>query len=337
MMPLTPSPIEAPAALRWLLAVVACGSVVPLLAWVSGFGRFDRWAAFTAVPALATIAVVGWRLGRSGRWPGTRTGMTAGALGGLLGALGYDLFRVPFVFGTGRQLLAPIDSYGVLLVGAETSSALTGFLGWAYHIVNGIGFGVAYGLVARNRRLAWAVTWAMVLETATVVSGFASTYGLRAADGLQVVPIAIAFAAHVPFGLTIGWAVRDSDRVVAQAREVTRRPVVLACIVVVVTLAVWQRPFLPDAAGAAGAAVAPGPSAVVVDGRFRPTWLRVAPGKCATVRNDDDRAVDLGPFGSLDAGATTKLCGRSRRQAERVQVDQRPFSGGWLLTDPAAD
>jgi hypothetical protein len=266
--------------------------------------------------------------------------LVAGALGGLLGSLGYDLFRVPFVYGLGRQLLAPIDSYGVLLLGADQSSPLTGFLGWSYHFTNGIGFGVAYALVARNRHLGWALLWAMVLESATIVSDFAPTYGLRTDSGYHVVPIALAYAAHVPYGLALGWAVRNVERTVDQAHEVTHRPVVIALAVLLVGLAIWHRPLLPNDAVARGRAVAEGPSAVIEDRRFEPTWLRVGPGRCATVENGDDEVVELGVHGdvvaSVSPGERTELCGDDHRHVQRVQVDGKPFSGGWLLVDPDA-
>ena len=327
---------ESPLLLRLVVAVAACGSVIPLLAWVSGLGAFHLWFVVVAVPSIATVTAFGMLARR--RWPATFDAMVAGALGGLLGALGYDLFRLPFVYGLGRQLLAPIDSYGVLLLDADSSSPLTGFVGWAYHFTNGIGFGVAYSLVARNRRIGWALLWAMVLETATVVSGFAPTYGLVTDAGFNVVPIAIAYAAHVPYGLAVGWAVGNVDRIVGQAREISRRPVLVAVGALVVALALWHRPLIPNGEIARGRSVADGPSAVVEGGRLHPAWLRVGVGECAVVRNDDDARVELGAHGDVVAalapGERAEVCGGDARGTERLQVDGRSFSGGWLLVDP---
>jgi hypothetical protein len=333
------SAAEAPLVLRLVVAVAACGSVVPLLAWVSDLGAFHVWSLLVGLPAVAGVIAFGLLVARP-RWPATFDAMVAGALGGLLGSLGYDVFRLPFVYGLGRQLLAPIDSYGVLLLDASSSSSLTGFAGWSYHFTNGIGFGVAYALVARNRHLVFALVWAMVLETATVVSDFAPTYGLKTDAGFNVVPIVIAYAAHVPYGLAVGWAVRNVERTMGQAREVTRRPFVTATLVLVVGLALWQRPLLPDDAVSRGRAVADGPSAVIEGGRFEPAWLRVAPRECAVVRNDDDAVAPLGANGvvvaAIEPGARVERCGGAKRNVERLQVDGRPFSGGWLLVDPEA-
>lgn len=330
---------EAPWFVRLAVAAVACGSVVPLLAWVSGLGAFHLWSLLVGLPAVAAVIAFGLVVARP-RHPATFDAMVAGAIGGLIGSLGYDVFRVPFVYGLGRQLLAPIDSYGVLLLDASSSSPLTGFAGWCYHFTNGIGFGVAYALVARNRHLAWAVLWAMILETATVASDFAPTYGLKTDAGFNVVPIVIAYAAHVPYGLAVGWAVGNVDRFVGQTREVTRRPVLAAVLLLVVGLAVWHRPLLPNSGLERGRAVADGPSAVIEGGRFLPAWLRVAPGDCAVVRNDDDRPAELGAPGEVVAeiapGASYEACGGEERTVERLQVGGRPFSGGWLIVDPDA-
>lgn len=331
------STTEPPLIVRLPLALLACGSVIPLLAWVSDLGAFHRWALFVGVPSVVAVVVFALGVARP-RWPQTFDAMVAGALGGLLGALAYDLFRLPFVYGLGRQLLAPIDSYGVLLLDAETSSPLSGFVGWAYHFTNGIGFGVAYGLVARNRHIGWALLWAMVLETATVVTGFGPTYGLVTDAGLNVVPIAIAYAAHVPYGLAVGWAVRDAERIARQAREVTRRPVLVAVAAVLVSLALWHRPLVPDDAIDRGRSVADGPSAIVEGRRLEPAWLRVADGECAVVRNVDDRTVTLGANGEvvaeIEPGERSEVCGGAERAIDRLQVDGRPFSGGWLIVDP---
>ena len=330
---------EAPLALRVVLAVAACGSVVPLLAWVSGLGAFHVWTLLVGLPAVAGVVAFGLLVARP-RWPATFDAMVAGALGGLLGAIGYDLFRLPFVYGLGRQLLAPIDSYGVLLMGADESSPVSGFAGWAYHFTNGIGFGVAYAVVARNRHTAWALLWAMVLETATIVSGFAPTYGLVTDGVYNVVPIVIAYAAHVPYGLAVGWAVRNVGRTVSHAHEVTRRPVLVSIAALLVVLLLWHRPFLPNDAVVRGRSVADGPSTVIVNGRFEPAWLRVAPGGCAVVRNDDDSTAKLGAHGDvvaeIEPGGRTEICGGDNREVQRLQVGGKPFSGGWLLVDPDA-
>lgn len=319
--------------LRWRVVLVglACGSVIPLLAWVYDLGTFRAWAVAVALPALLALVGVSMWLDRTARWLGTRAAITAGALGGLLGTIGYDLFRVPFVFLGGLQLLAPIDSYGVLLLGAETSSGLTGAAGWGYHFLNGVGFGIAYAVVARGRHWGWGVLWGLILETAVVVSPFATDYALRTDTGYKLVPILIAYAAHVPFGMAVGVAARRADAVHRRARETVARPVATVALLVVAGLVLWQWPLTPTALEGAGNSVAQLPSAVIVADRQYPAWIRVPVGDCAVLRNDDDTPHVVGDR-TVAAGTTIDVCDRPPG-IHRLQVDEIPFSGGWLIVD----
>ncbi len=323
-----------PLALRIVLFGVACGSVIPLLAWVYDLGPFRGWAIGAALPSLIfLIAFAAW-LDRSGRWVATRAAITAGAIGGLLGTFGYDLFRVPFVFLGGMQLLAPIDSYGVLLLGVDTSSGLTGLAGWGYHFLNGIGFGVAYAVVARGKHWGWGVLWGMVLETAVVVSPFATDYALRTDAGYKVVPILLAYLAHIPYGFAVGKAAQRADAVHRRARESVRTPVAWLGIVGVAGLLLWQWPLTPTDLERAGNEVAEGPSAVIVGDRQYPAWIRVAVNECATIANDDPDEHTVTAV-VIPAGGEMQLCDRAAG-IHRLQVDDTPFSGGWLIVDDQA-
>lgn len=326
--------MSAPRTVRAGLFLVACASVVPLLAWVYDLGPFRAWTLLVALPGLGLLVALTVWLDRSGRWPGTRAAITAGALGGLTGTLGYDLFRVPFVFLGGMQLLAPIDSYGVLLLGASTSSGLSGLAGWAYHFLNGMGFGIAYAVVARGRHWGWGVAWAMILETAVVISPFATDYALRTDAGLKVIPIVIAYLAHVPYGIVVGLAARNADSVHRLARGSVRRPVLAISVFTLVGLALWQWPLSPTRLEQQGNAVAAGPSAVIVNGRMFPTWARVGVDDCITIRNDDAVTHHLDDYG-ITASEVVSICDRGAG-IHRLQVDEVPFSGGWLIVDDQA-
>lgn len=286
--------------------------VVPLLAWVYGLGSFAHWFLAVAAPATAVIVVLAVAAPRLRR---TGTTVAAGVLGGALGTLGYDVFRVPFT-AAGMRVLAPIDSYGVLLLDARTSSALTGFAGWSFHLVNGIGFGIAYAAAARGgRRWPWAVAWAMVLETATIVTPFAGAYALRG----QPAAIAVAYAAHLAYGIPLGLVVQGAGR----WRDANDAPIPAAAIVAVaaVVLIAWHRPWSTTDAARAAARLRPQPAAVVERGRFVPEWLRVAPGQCITIANRGD---------------TTRFCPPpQQRGVVRVKLGNRPFSGGFVIVDAA--
>lgn len=320
---------------RFWLAL--CGSmgllfVASLLAWAFRLGRFDLWFLFVGIPALVVLFTVGFWVAHTGRHPGVRTALIAGVAGGLVGTIGYDLFRVPFVM-FGLRLFAPIESYGVLLLGAESSSPWTHLAGWAYHFSNGLGFGVFYACLALGRKWWWGLGWAMVLETATVVTPFATTYALKGKWGL----IAIAYAAHVFYGVPLG-KITESGRAFADSLvAVTSRPITWILASLLISLIIWHRPWSAPTEFREGRQVASGPSAVVKGGKLAPDWLRVSPGSCASIKNLDTVSYDVGgASGSprLVPGKITKVCFQ-RAGVMRVRLSDKPYSGGFVIVDPA--
>ena len=289
------------------MALLGLCSVVPLVAWVYGLGAFAAWFWLLAVPAQVALAGIAWVAFRPGSpLAGLRPVFIAGVIGGLVGTAGYDLFRVPFVL-LGRRLFAPIDSYGVLALGTDTSSALTGFVGWAYHFTNGIGFGIFYAAVALRRHWGFALVWAFVLETATVVTPFVDSYGLRGHPDV----ILIAYAAHVPYGLALGWAAGRPDRLAAQLREVSARTTLYALGLLLAGLVVWHRPFSTGSGDASRFSLGDG-------GRFIPTWVRIPVGGCVEV--------------PIPAGGAEQRC-FPERGVHRVRYDDRAYSGGFVIAD----
>lgn len=325
-----PEAIGKVTVLRVAVGLLGVLPVMSLLAWVYDLGPFRTWFVLTGLPAviaLLAISVASWKRGWGG--PGLRLALVSGSLGGLAGAVGYDLFRIPFIV-AGLRLFAPVDSYGILLLGASESSSATGFAGWGFHFTNGVGFGIAYAMVALGRRWPWAVLWGVILETATIITPFADSYALRGRWDL----IAIAYAAHLAYGVPLGVIVQRA------AQWQVRRPLILPASVVLAVsllgLLVWLRPGSVSERVRAGRHVAPGPSAAVVSGRFEPEWLRVPEGECVTLRNDDEVAYDLPEGnGTLQPGEQQQLC-LERVGAHRVRLDSRPFSGGFVLVDPSA-
>ena len=301
-----PTAVRSDRVLRSVTAFLALLSVAPLLAWVYGLGRFAVWFRFVALPALLVVALVAWRTSRPGtRHPDVRTAMIVGTIGGIVGTIGYDVFRLPFL-ALGYRLLAPIDSYGVLLLDGHSSSALSGFAGWAYHFSNGICFGIAYAMVALGRNWRWGLLWAMVLETASVVTPFADTYGISGRWGI----IAIAYGAHVPYGLALGWAGSRGQELCGQLAAMGRRAPAFAVAALVAVLALWHHPWSGSNAGVAATSV--------VAGRFSPAWVRVPVGGC----------IDI-----ADGAGGQRRCFEVAG-VHRLKLDGRPYSGGFVIVDP---
>ena len=311
-------------------AVFGLLSVAPLLAWVHGLGSFQSWFWLTTVPAILGLVVIGATVARRPEHRRLRTALMTGVAGGLLGTIGYDVFRIPFA-AAGLRVFAPIESYGVLLAGADSSSPLTDFLGWAYHFSNGIGFGIAYAMAAQGRRWWWGVVWALVLETATILTPFATTYALRGKWDL----IGIAYAAHLFYGYPLGVVVERAEATRARLEARSRFATSGLVLALIVGLVAWHRPFLVPDNVAAGRAVASGASAVVRSGRFYPEWLRVGVGGCAVLRNTDPTAYTLTGPGrprELAAGADTSVC-FPRHGVFRVRTSDQAYSGGFVIVD----
>lgn len=273
------------------------------------------------VPASTTALCIGayarWR--RDDRELTTIAGVAVFA--GLLGTLGYDLFRVPFVFGLGFRLLSPIESYGVLLLDAGGSSGATDYVGWSYHFLNGVGFALAYGMVAVGRRWWWGVAWAMVLETATLVTPFIDAYALRG----KVAPIVIAYAAHVPYGLAVGVLLQDPNRAMRVLRQFTPRPALISTASLAVALGLWLSPWQT-----------PPPRAVatVVDNRLIPEFVRTDDAGCVTLENRDlsnyQLSIDGEKVGVLPAVGSTVIC-IERFGVTRLRTSDEPFDGGFII------
>lgn len=265
------------------------------------------------------------------KYPRLRTAILLGALGGFVGTIGYDLVRLPFV-ATGLRLFSPIDSYGVLLLDADASSPWTGLAGWGYHFANGIGFGIFYGCLAVGGKFWLGLLWAMVLETATIISPFAAIYGIEGHWGL----IAIAYGAHVAYGVPLGKVVESGGQGSQSLSQATRRPLTLMLVGITMGLLIWHRPYSPSDEGRRGDAVAEGPSALVAEGRFVPEWLRTPVGGCVTLKNEDDLSyivTAIDEVTNVEPGSVGRAY-FSEPGVFRVRLTKEPYSGGFVIVDP---
>ena len=324
----TPKPLLDRSA-TGLVALMGLLPVASLLAWVFGLGSFRSWFLGVSAPALVLLVILASWAAKTGRNHISAI-FTAGVFGGLLGTLGYDLFRIPFVI-AGARLFSPIDSYGILILGAQESSAWTGFTGWAYHFSNGIGFGIFYAAVALGRRWWWGLAWAMVLETATILTPFAEIYGLAGRWGL----IAVAYAAHIFYGLPLGLIVEKGREFARWTDEISKRAAVFALLALLVALLLWHRPPLEPLSQREGRSLAAGPSSVVRSGRMVPEWIRVPVEGCATLRNDDRQTytAELAEGAPrLRPGEETRLC-FSEPGTHRLKLSDEPYSGGFVIVD----
>lgn len=320
-----------PTLLRAVIFLLGFTSVASLLGWVYGVGSFVDLFRFVTIPgSLLLIGVAVWAT-RNDVKP-VRDVMAIGTVAGLIGTLGYDVFRIPFVYGGGFLVLSPIESYGVLATGADTSSGWTDLVGWAYHVSNGVGFGIAYAAVAMRRHWAWGVLFAALLETGTVLTPFASSYQL----GGKYFIIGVAYAAHVPFGLALGRLCQRPERTRELMSIIGKHTAPASLGLSLVGLVMWLQPWSLDPNIEAGRAVSDGPSMVVRSGRVSPEFVALRIDECVTVRNDDDEALALTlqeVDHDLASRSTIDIC-PTGDGVFRLKSDAGPFAGAFLIVDP---
>lgn len=139
-----------------------------------------------------------------------------GAIAGLLAAVAYDVFRLPFVFARAWHLdsvVPPLNlfkvfpRFGAMLLGQPLEqpaySLAAHLLGWTYHFSNGLTFGVMYlALVGdpRRRSRLWAVLFATGLELAMLFTPYPRIFGIH----IKPTFIAATLSAHLIFGVALG-------------------------------------------------------------------------------------------------------------------------------------
>ena len=190
--------------MRALVFALAFLSFACLLGQFFGFWTMHAFGCVVLPPATALLAFIAWRTRCEPRgWRSPHTWIVQGALGGVVAAVAYDLYRLPFVLG-GAPLFKVFPRFGQLLLGADGPAWLVQTLGWSYHFSNGAALGIMFlALVTRPspRVLLWgAVAWALFIEAMLLLSPYAKFFGL-ALNGRFLF---LTATAHLVFGLVLG-------------------------------------------------------------------------------------------------------------------------------------
>ena len=199
--------------------ILGCRALVYGLAWLSfacllgqfyglwSMRVFGCWVLPPATAMLACIAFSKRQQPRTAQNP--HTWIVQGAIGGIVAAFAYDLYRLPFVL-TGAPLFRPFVRFGRLLLGANDPAWLVYLLGWTYHLSNGAALGIMFlALLARPspRSLFWgAVAWAMFVEFMLLLTPYTTFFGLK----LNNTFIVLTLTAHLVFGIILGLWYRHS-------------------------------------------------------------------------------------------------------------------------------
>jgi hypothetical protein len=205
---------------RWLVFLLASTSIACLL---FDFYRLCPMRIFTVViflPALvvlAGLAVFDRARGDAQLWRAVVIGLGCG----LLAAVAYDVFRLPFVFSKQwgisavvppMQLFKVFPRFGAMILGQpieQTSySTAAQLLGWTYHFSNGATFGVMYVAMIGNptrRHWTWAAVMAVALELGMLLTPYPQVFGIPVNARFVIVTM----AAHGIFGVGLGLTARQ--------------------------------------------------------------------------------------------------------------------------------
>jgi hypothetical protein len=212
---------------RIVVFALAASSIACLLADFYGLCPMNFFTPFIFLPAflvLCVLAVLDRVRGAGHVW----RAVSIGILAGLLAAVAYDVFRLPFVFAKEwgiasvvppMKLFKVFPRFGAMILGQpieQTSYSLAAqVMGWIYHFSNGATFGVMYlALIGdgRRRSWAWAVVFALGLELSMLFTPYPKVFGVPLTARFVIVTI----VAHAIFGVGLGFAVRYMARRIRQ-------------------------------------------------------------------------------------------------------------------------
>jgi hypothetical protein len=189
---------------RSFVFLLAFLSFACLLGHFYGFWTMQFFGCWVLPPATALLIAIAWRTRNRPRGLSSpHTWIVQGAVGGVVAAVAYDLYRLPFVI-NGAPLFKVFPQFGQMLLGSEEPSWLAHALGWLYHFSNGAALGIMFLAMvprANKRLLFWgAVAWACAVEAALLMTPYASFFGLP----LDARFIFLTATAHVVFGIALG-------------------------------------------------------------------------------------------------------------------------------------
>lgn len=183
------------------------------LAWLSFgclLGQFYglwsmRWFGCVVLPPATLLLALAAYLHRNepGSLGSPWVWIVQGAVGGIVAAVVYDLYRLPFVL-SGAPLFKVFPRFGELLLGASEPRWLVHGLGWTYHFSNGAALGIMFLVMAscfRRPALFWgAVAWALFVEAMLLVTPYVSFFGLKMDPRF----VFLTASAHLIFGAALG-------------------------------------------------------------------------------------------------------------------------------------
>jgi hypothetical protein len=189
---------------EWVAALFLASGAALVVYIVSGISL--RWT-FAGL-GLTAVAVVVFALRRMPphRRSFVRRRIGVGAVAGLAATLAYDAVRFALVEFAGLRV-RPAEAwrlFGLALTDVDLPPAAVFAAGTAFHLCNGVAFGIAFTLAFGQRGPVAGVVWALVLE-AFMVSLYPGWLELKALDEF----ISVSVAGHLAYGIVLGYLARS--------------------------------------------------------------------------------------------------------------------------------
>lgn len=202
---------------RLVVFILAATSIWSLLMEFFGWWTmrgFTVFASFPALMVLVGLALTDRTIGTQRLW----RAVLVGALAGLVAAVAYDVFRLPFVYADALgiqnwvpslRLFKVFPMFGAMILGQPLEqpgySLVAQLVGWTYHFSNGLTFGVMYVAMiddASRSHLGWAILFAVGLELAMLFTPYPAFFHIP----LSAKFVTVTLLAHLVFGVVMGRA-----------------------------------------------------------------------------------------------------------------------------------
>jgi hypothetical protein len=208
---------------RSVVFFLAATSIWCLLVEMYGLCSMRLFTFWVLIPATAVLyALAFWDRARGDGvlW----RGVIIGSLAGLVAAVAYDVFRLPFVFSHAwglsefvpqMPLFKVFPRFGAMILNQPLEqpayNLAAHLVGWVYHFSNGITFGVMYvALIGQPTRRTW--WWGVVVATGIEMALLLSPYGRFFGIHVTALFVGVTLAAHLIFGGVMGWSTKRLAR-----------------------------------------------------------------------------------------------------------------------------
>jgi hypothetical protein len=215
---------------RALIFLLSASSIWCLLLEMYGLCSMRTLTYTLLVPSTLALVALAW-LDRAKGDKRLYRAVVIGALGGLLAAVAYDVFRLPWVIGAAGQvgpgwlrlpLFKVFPRFGAMMLGISYSSTqpdsqfplAAHVLGWIYHFSNGITFGIMFvAIVGQVTRRNWrvAILLAAGIEALMLVTPYPAFFAIP----ITALFVAVTLSAHLIFGAILGWYTKHASLLLA--------------------------------------------------------------------------------------------------------------------------